>query len=51
MLTQSELEWPATVPGAVNLLAILQGQHIVAGNLEYASLQCSWLLKCVKDTF
>ena len=27
-------KWPATVPGAVNLLAILQGQHIVAGNLE-----------------
>ena len=34
MLTQSELERPATVPGAVHLLAILQGEHIVAGHLE-----------------
>ena len=38
-LAQSELEGPATVPGAVHLLAILQGEHIVAGHLEKLSLQ------------
>jgi len=41
-----ELEWLAPVPGAVNLLAICQGQHVVACHLLPSSWEggpISWL--------